>query len=107
MILKEIDMNSDTFDAIKTGMTLHIKDLLRQMDKYGTSEGSVSVKIDVTLMPCKDGDMIPFFKFKVASAVQIKDESKGTMGGNCTLVRADDGHHQLAFGNDQVSMFDE
>ena len=104
-MIKQIDMTGDTFKGLKDTMTLHLKDVLRKMERYGTDKGSVSVKIDVAFLHTQEGIM-PTFVYKVSDDVAIRDESKGSMGG-CFLDESEDGFHQLSFLEDnQTSMFE-
>lgn len=87
--VKRLDFDSDTFEQMKVDMNFVLQRLLGNMLEKGTNEGSMTIKIDVTMIkefipnydPDIDGESRevskPQFKHKVTSAVKINDEKSG------------------------------
>lgn len=89
--IKELNFDSDTFENMKRDMNFVLQRLLGNMLDYGTDEGSMTLKIEVTMkretIPNFDPDITgeereiskPAFKHKVTSAVKINDEKSGNL----------------------------
>ena len=89
--IKELNFDSDTFENMKRDMNFVLQRLLGNMQDYGTDEGSMTLKIEVTMkretIPNFDPDISgtvreiskPAFKHKVTSAVKINDEKSGNL----------------------------
>lgn len=99
---KRLDFDSDTFEEMKRDMNFVLQRLIGNMQEKGTNEGSMTLKIDVTLekefIPNYDPDIKgerreiskPQFKHKVTSAVKINDEKSGTLNNEMELVMDED-----------------
>ncbi|MCI8528023.1 MAG: hypothetical protein HFH82_02545 [Lachnospiraceae bacterium] len=118
---KRLDFDSDTFEEMKRDMNFVLQRLIGNMQEKGTSEGSMTLKIDVTMVkefiPNYDPDIKgesreiskPQFKHKVTSAVKINDEKSGSFNNEMELVMdADTGIFKLVpiANTSQRSIFD-
>ena len=95
---KRLDFDSDTFEEMKRDMNFVLQRLIGNMQEKGTNEGSMTLKIDVTIVkefiPNYDPDIKgktreiskPQFKHKVTSAVKINDEKSGSFNNEMELV---------------------
>lgn len=95
---KRLDFDSDTFEEMKKDMNFVLQRLIGNMQEKGTNEGSMTLKIDVTMVkefiPNYDSDVMgetreiskPQFKHKVTSAVKINDEKSGSFNNEMELV---------------------
>lgn len=95
---KKLDFDSDTFEDMKQDMNFVLQRLLGNMQEKETNEGSMTIKIDVTLVkefiPNYDPDVKgesrevskPQFKHKVTSAVKINDEKSGSFNNEMEMV---------------------
>ncbi len=95
---KRLDFDSDTFEEMKKDMNFVLQRLIGNMQEKGTNEGSMTLKIDVTMVkefiPNYDPDIKgetrevskPQFKHKVTSAVKINDEKSGAFNNEMELV---------------------
>lgn len=87
--VKHLNFESDTFSDMKRDMNFVLQRLLGNMQEKGATEGSMTLKVDISLtneyIPNYDPEVEgesrkiskPKFKHKVTSAVQIKDEKSG------------------------------
>lgn len=118
---KRLDFDSDTFEEMKRDMNFVLQRLIGNMQEKGTNEGSMTLKIDVTMIkefiPNYDPDIKgesreiskPQFKHKVTSAVKINDEKSGSFNNEMELVMdADTGIFKLVpiANTSQRSIFD-
>lgn len=99
---KRLDFDSDTFEEMKKDMNFVLQRLIGNMQEKGTNEGSMALKIDVTMVneyiPNYDPDIEgetrkiskPQFKHKVTSAVKINDEKSGSFNNEMELVMDED-----------------
>lgn len=99
---KQLDFDSDTFEDMKRDMNFVLQRLIGNMQEKGTNEGSMALKIDVTMVneyiPNYDPDIEgetrkvskPQFKHKVTSAVKINDEKSGSFNNEMELVLDED-----------------
>lgn len=99
---KRLDFDSDTFSKMKKDMNFVLQRLIGNMQEKGTNEGSMTLKIDVTMIkefiPNYDPDIKgesreiskPQFKHKVTSAVKINDEKSGYFNNEMELVMDDE-----------------
>ena len=99
---KRLDFDSDTFEIMKKDMNFVLQRLIGNMQEKGTNEGSMTLKIDVTMVkefiPNYDPDIKgesrevskPQFKHKVTSAVKINDEKSGSFNNEMELVMDED-----------------
>ena len=95
---KKLDFDSDTFEEMKRDMNFVLQRLIGNMQEKGTNEGSMALKIDVTMVkefiqnydPDIKGETReiskPQFKHKVTSAVKINDEKSGSFNNEMELV---------------------
>lgn len=118
---KRLDFDSDTFEEMKRDMNFVLQRLIGNMQEKGTTEGSMTLKIDVTMVkefiPNYDPDVKgetrevskPQFKHKVTSAVKINDEKSGTFNNEMELMMdPDSGVYKLVpiANTSQRSIFD-
>lgn len=95
---KELNFESDTFSPVKRDMNFVMQRLLGNMQEKGATEGSMTVKIDISFDteyipnydPKIEGESRkiekPKFKHTVTSTVQIKDKKSGNMDTEMELV---------------------
>lgn len=105
--IKRLDFDSDTFEQMKTDMNFVLQRLLGNMQEKGSTEGTMTVKINVSIVqewvqnydPDVPGEtrMLskPKFKHKVTSAVQITDEKSGNMDTEMELDTDENGVYFL------------
>lgn len=98
----QLNFESETFASVKRDMDFVLQRLLGNMQQKGASDGSMTVKIEVSFdkefIPNYDPDIEgesreiakPKFKHKVTSAVQIKDEKSGNLDTEMELVFDED-----------------
>ena len=96
--VKHLNFESDTFSDMKRDMNFVLQRLLGNMQEKGATEGSMTLKVDISLMneyipnydPEVEGESRkiskPKFKHKVTSAVQIKDEKSGNLDTEMELT---------------------
>ncbi len=99
---KKLDFDSDTFEEMKKDMNFVLQRLIGNMQHKGTDEGSMTLKIDVTMVkefiPNYNPDIRgetreiskPQFKHKVTSSVKINDEKTGSFNNEMELVMDED-----------------
>lgn len=99
---KILDFDSDTFEEMKRDMNFVLQRLIGNMQEKGTNEGSMTLKLDVTMVkefiPNYNPDVKgktrevskPQFKHKVTSAVKINDEKSGAFNNEMELVMDED-----------------
>lgn len=99
---KRLDFDSDTFEDMKRDMNFILQRLIGTMQEKEASEGSMTLKLDVTMVreyiPNYDPDTKgesrevrkPQFKHKVTSAVKINDDKSGTFNNEMELVMDED-----------------
>lgn len=95
---KKLDFDSDTFENMKHDMNFVLQRLLGNMIEKQSNEGSMTIKIDVTMVkefiPNYDPNIKgesreiskPQFKHKVTSAVKITDEKGGNLNNEMEMV---------------------
>ena len=95
---KSLDFNSDTFGEMKRDANFVLQRIIGNMLEKGTNEGSMTIKIDITMVeeyipnyaPDIDGETRkiskPQFKHKVTSVVKINDEKSGTFNNEMELI---------------------
>lgn len=95
---KKLDFDSDTFEDMKRDITFVLQRLIGNMEEKGSNEGTMSLKIDITMIkefiPNYDPDIKdetrevskPQFKYKVTSAVKIRDEKSGSLNNKMECV---------------------
>ena len=95
---KKLDFDSNTFENMKHDMNFVLQRLLGNMIEKQSNEGSMTIKIDVTMVkefipnydPKIKGESReiskPQFKHKVTSAVKITDEKGGNLNNEMEMV---------------------
>lgn len=95
---KKLDFDSDTFEDMKRDMTFVLQRLIGNMEEKGSNEGTMTLKIDITMIkefiPNYDPDIKgetrevskPQFKHKVTSAVKISDEKSGSLNNEMECI---------------------
>jgi hypothetical protein len=95
---KRLDFDSDTFEDMKTDMNFVLQRLIGTMQEKGSTEGSMTIKVDVSMVkefiPNYDPDIKgesrevskPQFKHKVTSAVKISDEKSGNLNNEMEVM---------------------
>jgi hypothetical protein len=95
---KRLDFDSDTFEDMKTDMNFVLQRLIGTMLEKGSTEGSMTIKVDVSMVkefiPNYDPDIKgesrevnkPQFKHKVTSAVKISDEKSGNLNNEMEVM---------------------
>lgn len=119
--VKELNFDSDTFENIKRDMNFVLQRLLGNMQEKGSTDGTMTVKIDVSLVwewvPNYNPEIEektrmvskPKFKHKVTSQVQIKDEKSGNLDTEMELfLNEETGEYEMRPVADttQRSIFD-
>jgi hypothetical protein len=99
---KKLDFDSDTFEDMKTDMNFVLQRLIGTMMEKGSTEGSMSIKVDVLMVkeyiPNYDPSIAgesrevskPQFKHKVTSAVKISDEKSGNLNNEMEVTMDED-----------------
>lgn len=94
---RRLDFDSDTFEQMKQDMNFVLQRLLGNMVEKDATEGSMTIKIDVSMEsenipnfdPNIEGDTRncrkPQFKHKVSSVVKINDEKTGELNNEMEL----------------------
>lgn len=95
---KKLDFESNTFEDMKRDMTFVLQRLIGNMEEKGSNEGTMTLKIDITMIkefiPNYDPEIKgetrevskPQFKHKVTSAVKISDEKSGSLNNEMECV---------------------
>ena len=95
---KKLDFDSNTFEDMKRDMTFVLQRLIGNMEEKGSNEGTMTLKIDITMIkefiPNYDPDIKgetrevskPQFKHKVTSAVKISDEKSGSLNNEMECI---------------------
>lgn len=109
--IKPINMDSDTFAVMKQDMTDSMNRLIRNMQRYNSDKGTMTVKITISLEEqdldnSEKGDM-PTFEHKVSTSVQIKDEKSGKLNGEYLLEEDGKGGYIIRPLIEQEDMFEE
>ena len=102
--VRPVDMDSDTFKALKKDMTAAVNRLIANMIEFKAEKAAVAVKLTVEMNE-NEGVILPKFKHKVSCTVQQKDEREGELFGVYTLQKAEDGTYYLR--QEQTDLFGE
>ena len=120
--VKHLNFESDTFSDMKRDMNFVLQRLLGNMQEKGATEGSMTLKIDISLtyeyIPNYDPEIEgesrkiskPKFKHKVSSTVQIKDEKSGNYDTEMELTFDEDSGEyvmQPVANTEQRTIFDK
>lgn len=119
--MKALDFDSDTLGNVKRDMNFVLQRLIGNMMEKGSTNGSLTLKIDVSFTheyipnydPKVEGESRkinkPSFKHKVTSAVQITDKKDGNMDTEMELAFDEDSGEyvlQPVANTTQKSIFD-
>lgn len=115
---EEITLDSDTFSAIRETFDLLLQKLFKRMEQSKSDEGSITLKVDVTMQEDSAQDESgeirlihkPVLKHKITTAVPIKDSLDGKKETGMDLVYDDDlKRYVLRYANvgGQRSIFDQ
>ena len=116
-----LSMQHDTFNALKADMDMVLKTTLSNMELKGSDKAKMTVTVDISLDMDSAPDhsfsayettrnvIIPTFKHKVSSVMQIKSEKTGVLGGEFELVwDGENGQYLLReLTNGQRSFYDD
>ena len=109
--IKPINFTSDTFKGMLSDMSKQMNELLRNMEKHGSNDGVMTVKIPVHTedKELDDGKehTVPTFKHKIKTTFPITSESEGAMEGDYVLNRGQDGQYKLELLTEQLDMLEE
>lgn len=120
--IKELVIEDATFEEARANFNRVLQRLFKNMVDSDSTEGSISLKIDVSLdreyIPNYDPDVEgesrriqkPKFKHKVSSNITVKDELSGNKNPEMQLVWDEDRQmYVLAYitGTDQRTIFDK
>lgn len=118
---KELRIEADTFEKLRRDANIVLQKALGTMKDKGSADGKVSIALDIKLVqeyipnfdPDIDGEtrkiLKPKFEHKVTSAINIKNEEKGSTNPEMAMVWDEDKQeYVLAYVNntEQRSMFD-
>ena len=120
--MKALDFDSDTLGNVKRDMNFVLQRLIGNMMEKGSTNGSLTLKIDVSFTqeyipnydPKVEGESRkinkPSFKHKVTSTVQITDKKDGNMDTEMELAFDEDSGEyvlQPVANTTQKSIFDD
>ena len=121
---KNIRINDECFDSMREDADLILQRLLADMVDKRSQSGSMTIKIDVTLLTefindydqfgglCGGHDALkPMFEHKISSVVQIKNDTKGQSYSEYLELHYDEESKQYILvpiqGAQQMNMFEE
>lgn len=118
-----LNLDSKVFTALKSAFNETLRRTLMNMEKYHSTDASITIKIDIDLTESYTEDnsrpqykaereiTIPTFSHKVTSAIPVKDEIKGKTGGigfEMVYDRDTRDYYMISTKDaNQISMFDE
>lgn len=120
--VRELFLEDETFDDARQNFNVVLQRLFKSMLESKSDEGSITLKIDVSLSnqtitntdPDIEGETrdihLPSFSHKVTSAVTVKDEMKGSKNPNMELVWDEDSKSyklQYVANTEQKTIFDK
>lgn len=94
----KLTLSDDTFNALKVDFDKVLSRTLANMQEKGSEAAELKISLKIALSSAEESDIriddfdgtrevvIPRFDHKITSAIQIKDEASGTLGGNYELV---------------------
>lgn len=89
MTNEALSISSEQFEDIRSDFDILLNALVSQMVSQGSEDGSISVKLDVTLEREIVNDkpvLKPTFKHSTSTVVQVKQKLGGTLCGEYSLV---------------------
>ena len=119
---KELYLEDETFDDARADFNIVLQRLFKAMLEANSDEGSITLKIDVSLKretitntdPDIEGDTreirLPSFSHKATSSVTVKDEMKGSKNPNMELVWDEESKSyklQYVANTEQKTIFDK
>lgn len=109
----DLNLNGDTFNALKTDFNKILKRTLSSMENKGSEFAELTVKVKIKLEKETDYEcemprefVKPRFDHKVSSVMQIKDELTGTLRGNYELIWDEDRGEYIMREMRQMTIFD-
>ena len=109
--VKPIDFESNTFKQMKDDMMSELNVLLREMERHGSEDGVMTVKIVVHTeeKQLDDGKphVVPSFKHKIKTGFNVQHEKEGELAGDYVLKRNDKNLYQLELLTEQLDMMEE
>jgi len=120
--IRELFLEDETFEDARQKFNTVLQRLFRSMIDTDSNEGSITLKMDVTMqtefIPNHDPDVegesrqirLPQFAYKVSSSITVKDEQKGNKNPQMELVWDDKLQKyvlQYVANTDQRSIFDK
>ena len=118
---KELGIESDVFQDAREKFNQVLQRLFKSMTETGSTEGKITLNLDVSMSveeipnfdPRIEGEKRkcskPDFNYKVSSAIQVKDEQKGSNNPQMELIWDDDLKMYVlrpVANTDQRSIFD-
>lgn len=126
-----LNIDSKVFTALKMAFNETLRKTLMNMEKYGSTDASITIKLDIDLAEAYVKDTTrpqyeaereittPTFNHTVKSAIPVKDEIKGKTGGygfelvydrdtkNYYMISTKDANQTSLFDEDQDELPDE
>lgn len=96
--MADVTIYSEAFCKLRDDFNKLIEDTLTKMKQKGSSDASITIKLDIELektfepMDLPDGSQtmrdvyIPYFSHKATSAMQIKSQLAGKFDEECELI---------------------
>ena len=119
---KELFLEDETFGSARENFNIVLQKLFKSMIDSESSEGSITLKVDVDMekeyIPNNDPDIkgetrlvhLPRFTHKVTSTITVKEERKGIQNPNMELVWDEESKSyklQYISNTDQRTIFDK
>lgn len=108
---KPIDFDSETFTQMKTDMTGELNQLLRQMERHGSDDGVMTVKVIVSTEEKKMDDglkhTVPTFEHKIKTGFTVSQTKEGKLAGDYILKKNDNNTYQLELLSEQLDLLEE
>ena len=109
--VKPIDFDSETFKQMKNDMTGELNQLLRQMERHGSEDGVMTVKIIVKTeeKELDDGNKhtVPSFEHKIKTGFTVSQTKEGKLAGDYVLKKNANNTYQLELLTEQLDMLEE
>lgn len=120
--MRELVLEDSTFEEARQNFNRVLQRLFKNMNDHGSTEGAITLKIDVTMIeefipnydPQIEGEsrriLKPSFKHKVSSTITVKDELTGSKNPEMELVYDEErGIYVLAYvsNTEQRTIFDK
>lgn len=109
--IKPVDFESDTFKEMKNDMMGELNQLLRQMERHGSEDGVMTVKIVVTTEEKELDDglkhTVPTFAHRIKTGFTVSQTKEGKLAVDYVLKRNPQGMYQLELLTEQLDMLEE